>query len=167
VSLTAWTVLATFVLQFHFGPGFDFGQPQNPPVHLGRDETIGQVEDAFSTSGASGATYTVTYQAPGHPDPTGDGLGIALGSGPTGSVFQGQSAVVRYDPSNTTNGTVVALIPPNAPYYPSVWVVVGISWAVTLFAWLRFRSRRARGLPENEEDVDYRDDEWAGSTYSA
>ena len=95
-------------------------------------------------------------------------MGLAVGTGPAGAVAQGQSVVVRYDPTDTTHGTVVALSPPHSgPNGAFGWVVVAGLTALTLWSWGSVFYRRGRRRQEQEFETDYRDDEWAGSTNSA
>ena len=146
-----------------------FGHPISPPPPLGRDETIGTV----LAVGPSPANFIATYDAPGHDgpggsDPNGIRSGLVTGTASPGSVSAGQSVVVRYDPKDTTIGTVVSLTPPHArPNGPIGWLVVGLSWSLTIWYAASRVYRRFRRLQEEEDNTDYRVDPWAGTSNSA
>jgi hypothetical protein len=141
---------------------------------VGAHETIGSV---LFVDIAPPWGYVATYDAPGHPDPGGVGSGMAVGPAPRGSVVQGQSVVVRYDPRDTTQGTVVSLIP-----VPRWWAIFGpdyrannaggklvllVLWGFSLAMWIDVVYRGVRRAQEREDRTDYRDDGWGGGTYSA
>jgi hypothetical protein len=161
VALTTCSVVITLAVVL----------PGSSPA-VGRDETIGQV--VFVDTINSG--YMVTYTAPGQSNAGGTfDEGVASGSGPASTVSQGEDAVVRYDPHDTTQGTVVSLIPP-PPWWAAISglpyrskgvggrLLLVTTWVFTLTAWVVFGYRMVRRAQKREERTDYRDDEWAGSS---
>jgi hypothetical protein len=152
VGFSCISLLASF--------GVHFGHVWDPPRPLGRDEVIGTVVSVAPTHGPA-AQYVVSYRVPGQSD---DGIVVADAAGVSG----GQSVVARYDPGNpSTSGTVVSLSVPrrrlNGPYGAVVFSAVVASglWSRILLTRRRWRRYQAR-----EATIDYRTDEWTGTSNS-
>ena len=135
---------------------FVFAHPLTSPPPLARDETIGQVAQVTPQF------YVVSYTLPNNPDFP----GVTFGTSPNTAV--GQDVVVHYDPAHPYLATVVSLTPPRRlPNGVFGWVVVSTGWAFALWSWTSIGHRRWRRRQEQEENTDYRDDEWAGGSNSA
>jgi hypothetical protein len=112
-----------------------------------------------SVVGSTSDTYIVEYSLPGQPNSN------ELTSA-TGSVQDGQSVVVRY---TSFPGTVIST---SAPHVRLGVGILGAASGIALIAsglaslWLRLARAKDRVIAR-EETIDYREDAWGGTSYSA
>lgn len=128
---------------------------------MGPHEAIGTVVYAIANNDS---TYVLaTYTLHGNPN----GSAFAEGSVPL-AISAGQAVVVRYNPRQPTDGTVLAQSTPhdrpNGLYGVCV-LIVGLGAYGTIFLGRIDRTRRR--IQAREDATDYRGDPWAGTTYSA
>ena len=135
-----------------------FGHAIAPAKPLGANEAIGTVLFVESSSHYVLASYTPQ----GNPGAQGTALGHVNG------VVAGQSVVVRYEPNQPTDGTVLSQPTPrsgrNGLYGAFIGILgfVGFGTLWVVAGYRRWRLSRAR-----EDATDYRVDPWAGTTNGA
>jgi hypothetical protein len=160
-----WRVVASVVLMCcaaFVAVALSFGHAVLPAPSLGRDETMGTVTYVDQLDQPS-TFFVVSYSPQGQPDVG----GVAAGSDAAG-VADGQSVVVRYDPAHPTFGTVVSTNPPGSRVDGILgWIVVPLELALAFWFWSSSGYRLWRRRRALEEETDYREDQWAGTTNSA
>ena len=138
----------TAVLAVTVGHVTPYTRPTVPP-----GDVVGYVV------GVTGSTVIAQYSPPGQPSAN----DLAVG---TGKATDGQSVVVR--PAGAS-GTIVSMSVPSPRIKPGfvAGTVVFVAFAALMLRlcvrlWTALDRSRAR-----DEETDYRDDEWAGTSYSA
>jgi hypothetical protein len=135
-----------------------FGHATAPPKPLGPNEAIGTVLFVESSSHYVLATFT--------PQGNSDAQGMA--SGYMNDVASGQTVVVRYDPNQPTDGTVLSQPTPRSSPNGLYGVFIGVLGFVGFGAlWVVAGYRKWRLYRAREDATDYRVDPWAGTTNSA
>lgn len=135
-----------------------FGHAIAPAKPLGPNEAIGTVLFVEVSSHYVQASYT--------PQGNSDAQGMA--SGYINGVVAGQAVVVRYDPNQPTDGTVLSQPTPRSSPNGLYGVFIGVLGFVGFGAlWVVAGYRKWRLYRAHEDAADYRVGPWAGTTSSA